>query len=178
MIHFIIVNQLQRYFQWLISLSRSRYINHQDILPCVCCFSVIFLNLRVFPSNEVVSLQFRDDHFLVAKISQTILLNMFSHLQILKDTRDVTPFQTETSADKDLSVARQSAKQKNIIIVIKKSICKVSQNCPASASINQTLLFCCVVFYLVFFCFASFLIIVSDCISTISTSPLAFFCIV
>ena len=100
---------------------------------------------------------------------------MFSHLWILKDTRDVTPFQTETSADKDLSVARQSAKQKNIIIVIKKSICKVSQNCPASASINQTLLFCCVVFYLVFFCFASFLIIVSDCIST---SPLAFFSIV
>ena len=57
----------------------------------------------------------------------------------------------------------------------KKSICKVSQNCPSSASINQTLLFCCVVFYLVFFCFASFLIIVSDCIST---SPLAFFSIV
>ena len=72
-------------------------------------------------------------------------------------------------------MARQSAKQKNIIIVIKKSICKVSQNCPASASINQTLLFCCVVFYLVFFCFASFLIIVSDCIST---CPLAFFSIV
>ena len=65
--------------------------------------------------------------------------------------------------------------KKNIIIVIKKSICKVSQNCPASASINQTLLFCCVVFYLVFFCFASFLIIVSDCIST---CPLAFFSIV
>lgn len=51
----------------------------------------------------------------------------------------------------------------------------MSQNCPASASINQTLLFCCVVFYLVFFCFASFLIIVSDCIST---CPLAFFSIV
>ena len=43
------------------------------------------------------------------------------------------------------------------------------------ALVNQTLRFCCVVFYIVFFCFASFLIIVSDCIST---CPLAFFSIV
>lgn len=44
------------------------------------------------------------------------------------------------------------------------------------ALVNQTLRFCCVVFYIVFFSFASFLIIVLDCIST--RSPLAFFSIV
>lgn len=66
--------------------------------------------------------------------------------------------------------------KKNIIIVIKKSICKVSQNCLSSASINQTLLFCCAVFYLVFFCFASFLIIVSDCID--ESVVFLFYCLI
>ena len=79
---------------------------------------------------------------------------MFSHLWILKDTRDVTPFQTETSADKDLSVARQSAKQKNIIIVIKKkhlqSVSKLSLQRQYKS--NAAFLLCCVLFSFLLFC--------------------------